>query len=171
MKTLAHVFSVTLAIFALAYAAHAEGDVDKERSELAKAMGVTKVSLQAGLSASGTEGKPISAKFEIEDGKLQLSVYTEKGGKFSEVIVDHQSGKLAKTEAITEGEDLSAAKAQSAIIAKAKSSLVDAVRKATTEQSGYAAVSVVPKLSDGHAIAEVSLVKGREWKTVSEKLD
>ena len=36
-----------------------------------------------------------------------------KGGKFSEVIVDHDTGKVAKTEAITGGEDLAAAKEQS----------------------------------------------------------
>ena len=46
-----------------------------------------------------------------------------KGDKFSEVIVDHKTGKTAKTEAITSGEDLTAAKAQSSAMAKAKVSL------------------------------------------------
>jgi hypothetical protein len=40
-----------------------------------------KVSLDDGLRASETRGTPISAKFEIEDGKLQLSVYTKKDDK------------------------------------------------------------------------------------------
>ena len=52
---------------------------DKERAELAKALKDTKVSLEKGLSASESQGKPISGKFEVEDGKLQLSVYTMKG--------------------------------------------------------------------------------------------
>lgn len=39
--------------------------------------------------ASESEGQPISGKFEVEDGKLQLAVYTAKDGKFFEVIVDH----------------------------------------------------------------------------------
>jgi hypothetical protein len=30
--------------------------------------------LQQGLAASEQQGKPISAKFEVDDGKLQLSV-------------------------------------------------------------------------------------------------
>src|SRR5262249_59170741 len=77
---------------------------DKEQVELAKALKGVKTSLETGLSASESQGKPISGKFEVEDGKLQLSVYTMKGDKFSEVIVDHKTGKVAKTETITGGE-------------------------------------------------------------------
>jgi len=66
---------------------------DKDRAELAKAVAASKVSLEQGVSASALAGKPISAKFEIEDGKLQLSVYTAKGDTFSEVVVDHNTGK------------------------------------------------------------------------------
>ncbi|HEU0049206.1 MAG TPA: hypothetical protein VFQ43_16570, partial [Nitrososphaera sp.] len=68
---------------------------DKEHAELAKALKGVKTSLEKGLSASESQGKPISGKFEVEDGKLQLSVYTMKGEKFSEVIVDHKTGKTA----------------------------------------------------------------------------
>jgi hypothetical protein len=32
-------------------------------------------------------------------------------------------------------------------------------------------VSIFPAVKDGHPIAEVTLVKGDQWKTVSEKLD
>ena len=96
---------------------------DKDRVELAKAVAEAKVSLEQGLSASAHEGKPISAKFEIEDGKLQLSVYTAKGDTFSEVVVDHNTGKAAKTEPITSGEDFTAAKAQSEAMSKTKQSL------------------------------------------------
>src|SRR5262245_64677977 len=71
---------------------------DKEHAELAKALNDAKISLQRGLTASAKEGKPISGKYEVEDGKLQLSVYTMKGDKFSEVIVDHKTGKVSKTE-------------------------------------------------------------------------
>ena len=39
------------------------------------------------------------------------------------------------------------------------------------ENKGYRAVSVMPVLKDGHPVADVTLVKGTEWKTVSEKLD
>lgn len=171
MKTIPYIVTLSLAAFAANHAVWAQGGADKERAELAKALSGAKLSLGAGLTASASQGKPISAKFEVEDGKLQLPVYTEKDGKFSEVVVDHQSGKVAKSEAITEGEDLTAAKTQSAAMAKAKRSLTDAVAKAVAEHSGYRAVSVMPSLKNGHPIAKAELVKGDAWKTVTEKLD
>jgi len=70
----------------------------KNAPALAAAVKDATVSLEAGLRASEAEGKPISGKFEIEDGKLQLSVYTAKDGQFFEVIVDHKTGKVTKVE-------------------------------------------------------------------------
>ena len=150
----------------------AQTSQDKEHAELAKALRDAKIPLQRGLTASAKEGKPISAKYEVEDGKLQLSVYTMKGGdKFSEVIVDHKTGKVAKAEPITKADDLEHAKAQSEAMAKAKRSLDAAASEAVKENKGYRAVSVMPALKDGHPVADVTLVKGEEWKTVSERLD
>ncbi len=142
-----------------------------EKDALAKDVKAAKVSLEKGLSASEAQGKPISAKFEIEEGKLQLSVYTAKAGNFYEVIVDHQTGKMAKTRPITTGGDLTAAKAQNEAMAKSKTSLRSAVGQALKANQGYRAVSVIPSVEDGQSTAEVTLVKGNDWKTVKEKLD
>ena len=109
---------------------------DEEHAELAKALKGVKTSLEKGLAASESQGKPISGKFEVEDGKLQLSVYTMKGDKFSEVIVDHKTGKVAKTKAITSGDDLTAAKAQSGAMAKAKLSLRSSHGKCRQSEQG-----------------------------------
>ena len=144
---------------------------DKARAELAKAVGEAKVSLAQGLSASAGEGQPISAKFEIDEGKFQLSVYTAKGGKFSEVVVDHNTGKVANAEPIKSGDDLSEAKAQSQAMSKAKESLRAALDKVLKGNTGFRAVSIIPALKDGHPVAEVTLVMGNQWKTASEKLD
>jgi uncharacterized membrane protein YkoI len=122
------------------------------------------------FSLSCSLGQPISAKLELEDGKLQLSVYTQKGGAFSEVAVDHDTGSINQTEVITTGEDLEAAKTQSQAMSGAKSSLSAAVDKAALENSGYVAVSVFPELAGGSAAAKVTLAKGEESKTVSETL-
>jgi len=143
----------------------------KEGADLANALQGTKLSLRNGLSASEREGKPISGKFELEDGKLQLSVYTEKGGKFSEVLVDLKSGKVVKVEPIVSGEDLTAAKAQGEAMAKAKLSLRAAIGKVVKADKGFRAVSISPALKDGHPVADITLVKGTEYKAVSEKLD
>src|SRR5256884_2421297 len=138
----------------------------------AKGLKDAKFPLERGLAASAKEGKPISAKYEVEDGKLQLSVYTMKGGdKFSEVIVDHKTGKVAKADPITKDDDLAHAKAQSEAMAKAKRSLDAAASEAVKENKGYRVVSVMPALKDGHPVADVTLVRGEEWKTVSERLD
>src|SRR5256885_10593424 len=97
-------------------------EAPKNAPALAGALKGATVSLEAGLRASEAEGKAISGKFEIEDGKLQLSVYTSKGGQFFEVIVDHKTGKITKVEPITEADDLKDAKKQSNAMAKAKRS-------------------------------------------------
>src|SRR5438094_9579040 len=87
---------------------------DKEHAELAKALRDAKIPLQRGLTASAKEGKPISAKYELEDGNLRLCVYTLRGGdKFSEVIVDHKTGKVAKAEPISNADARAHAKDQS----------------------------------------------------------
>src|SRR5215472_15105746 len=69
---------------------------------LAKALSAASVSLDQGLKASESEGKPISGKYEVDDGKLQLSVYTMKRDQFAEVIVDFNSGAIKKSEPITD---------------------------------------------------------------------
>src|SRR6266436_7730202 len=124
-KSTIFALAVTFAWLLGGHLSWAQKSDDKEHAELAKALKGVKVSLEKGLAASESQGKPISAKFEVEDGKLQLSVYTMKDDKFSEVIVDHKSGKVAKTEPITGGDDLNDAKAQAQAMAKAKSSLHD----------------------------------------------
>jgi len=144
---------------------------DNDRAKLAKAVADAKVSLEQGLSASAQVGKPISAKFEIEDGELQLSVYTAKGDTFSEVLIDVNTGKIARTEPTTSGQDFTAATAQREVMAKAKQPLHVTLATVLKSNPGFRAVSIFPTLKDGHPVAEVTLAKGEEWKTVSEKLD
>jgi len=150
------------------YAQQADG---KAHAELAKALTGAKVSLAKGLTVSAREGTPIAGKFELEEGKLQLSVYTMKGDAFSEVIVDHTIGKVAKVEAITGGEDFTAATAQRAAMTKAKKSLQTVVDAAVKAHPGMRAVSVFPALKGDHAAAEITLAKGGVFTTVSESLE
>ncbi len=141
----------------------------KNAPALATALKDVKVSLEDGLKAAEARGRPISAKYEIEDGKLQLSVYTMKDGKYSEVIVDHRTGKIANAEPITGKEDLAEAKRQAAGMAKAKVSLADAVAKVEKANPGYHAVSIAAEL-EGGANADLTLLKGATLKQVDQKL-
>jgi hypothetical protein len=170
-RTFIFAFAVTFSWLLGGQLSWAQKSNDKEHAELANALKGVKLSLEKGISASENQGKPISGKFEVENGKLQLSVYTMKGDKFSEVIVEFKTGKVAKTEAITGSGDITAAKAQSAAMAKAKLSIRAATENAIKANKGFRAVSVTPSLKDGHPVAEITVVRGEEFKTVSEKLE
>lgn len=165
-KRVIPVIAAGVGLFLLSVGGRAE-----EKSVDWKTLQTAKVSLEKGLAAAQRQGKPISGKFEMEDGKLQLSIYTEKQGKFWEVIVDHTSGKVSKTEEIKEGEDLSAAKAQSEAMAKAKKNLRSVVAAAVAANVGYRAVSVVPSLEGGRPVAKIALENATGTKSVSEGLD
>jgi hypothetical protein len=139
---------------------------DKDKAELATAVSGAKVTLEQGLMVSKKNGKPVSAKFEIENGKPQLSVYIVKdGSKYSEVIVDHTSGEIAKAEPITGGDGLTEAKKQSDGLFRATREIREAVKEAKHDNPGYSAVSVWPEMKDGHSLANVMLVKDNDWKT------
>src|SRR5262250_1669772 len=155
MRTMAMPLTLLVAGLIALPTAWAQTYGDKEHAELAKALQGVKMSLERGLTASAKEGKPISGKYEMDEGKLQLSVYTMKGDKFSEVIVDHKTGKVAKTEPITQGDDLKYAKEQSQAMAKAKRTLAAAASDAVKANAGYRAISVMPSMKDDHPVAEV----------------
>jgi hypothetical protein len=150
-----------------------EDDDDEEdgRGAVARGLRFAKVSLQQGLSASEREGQPISAKFEVDRGNFQLSVYTSKAGNFSEVLVDYSTGEIKNVTQITASNDLALAQSQGAAMAKANTSLRDAVDKALVEAAGFRAIGVVPNLKDGRAVASVLIVKGEDFQIVNQPLD
>ena len=144
---------------------------DDDAAVLATALKDTKYTLQDGLKASEREGQPISAQFEIDDGKLQLSIYTTKGDDFTEVVADPTSGAIMKSEKITDNDDLNDAAEQKAAMAKATVSLLAAADAAVKDNAGSRVVGIFPELTDGHAVAEVTLLQGTTAKKVTEKLE
>src|SRR5258708_13710149 len=163
--------AVAVAVTGILGAVGTHSRAEDNPGALAKALPEASVSLDQGLKASEREGKPISGKFELEDGALQLSVYTMKAGEFSEVIVDHKTGGITKAEKITDADDLKNAKEQSQAMAEAKVSLDKAGENAMKPNSGYRAVSATPTLDAGKPVANVTLMKGENVKKVTEKLD
>jgi hypothetical protein len=157
--------------FADRNAIFANDDEDESQEALVKLLGASKINLQQGLAASEQQGQPISAKFEVDEGKLQLSVYTVKEGKFSEVLVDHTNGKVTKAEPITEEDDLAAANTQSAAMTDAKITLKEAVDKAMTSSANVRVVSAVPSLRNGHPVVSIVILDGEQFKTVQHPLD
>ena len=145
---------------------------DEKNPALAKALSEATVSLDEALKASEREGRPLSAKYEIENGAFQLSVYVAKGNGFAEVIVDHKGGSIKKTEPITEAYDLEQAKEQQQRLAHARIPLDRAVTDAVKDNSGYRAVEIEPTVDRaGKPVASVTLMKGDEVKKVVEPLE
>ena len=123
------------------------------RAALAALMNDATGTLQDGLKASAREGTPLSAKFEIQGGRLQLSVYTIKGNDLMEVVVDPKTGVIAKAEKITNAEDLMAAET------------------VVKTNACFRAISIFPELKNGEANAEVTLSAWGLFKKVTQKLD
>jgi hypothetical protein len=146
-------------------------DEDEAQEALIKTMGAAKISLQQGLEASEQQGQPISAKFEIDNGKLQLSIYTAKEGQFSEVLVDYLTGKILKVEPLQGSDDLKAAREQSAAMANAKLSLKTAVDITMSESASVRAVNVVPVMKDGHPMASIDVLSYNEIRAIQQPLD
>ncbi len=155
----------------LASVVRAEEYGKNDQAALGKALAGAKISLMQAITSSVKHGKAISAKYELEKGELQLSVYTEKVGKFFEVMVDHETGKVLKAEAITEGDDLKDAESQSAAMAKAKNDLKTFLRKIIKANKGFHAVSAIPLLQDGHAVVKIELIKGEKWKSITQSIE
>jgi hypothetical protein len=140
-------------------------------AKLAAAMQGAKATLEAGLKASEREGKPISAKFEIEDGKLQLSVYVTKGDGFVEVVLDPATAAIVKSEKITDGEDLKEARTQTGSLATATQTLLSATEAVVKANAGSRAVSVMPDMKDGLSVAVVTLLlQGTNFQKVTAPL-
>ena len=143
---------------------------DTNPAALAAALQDAKATLEAGLTASEREGKPISAKFEIEDGKLQLSVYAAKGDGFVEVVLDPATAAIVKSEKITDGEDLKDARIQSGSLATATQPLLSATEAVVKANAGSRAVSVTPDMKDGLSVAQVTLLEGTNFRKVTVPL-
>jgi len=127
--------------------------------------------LESGITMSRTEGTPISAKYEIDNGTFQLSVYTARGDRLAEVIVDYSVGTIAKVDVLTDSGDLAAAHDHNVAMAHATRTLEAVTAEAVTTNPGFRAVSAMPRLSDGHPIAEIALANGTDWRTIRAPLD
>lgn len=144
---------------------------ESDPAALAAAVAKAPTSLEQGLRASEKSGRPISAKFEIEDGKLQLSIYTMTADGYDEVVVSPDTGGVIKAEKKTDADDLKAATEQKAAMEKASTSLIAATERTLRKNTGSRAVSIFPELQSGHPIASVTLLSDGRLTKVVEKLD
>jgi hypothetical protein len=149
----------------------AVADEGRDQAAVAKLLPSAKVTLSQGLMVSESKGQPISGKFEVDEGHFQLSIYTAQGAALQEILVDYTTGKIEKAEHLSDAGDVAAARNQVEAMAKATTTLSAVADKAEQESAGYRALSVVPVLKQHHAVAMVTLVKGTQFKSVSESLE
>ncbi len=164
-------FSVAAACALLLGGLPIQAEEEMNPAAMAKALQEASLPLEKATKLNEREGKPISAKYEIEHGALQLSIYTMKGDRFDELIVDHKTGAVVTDKWISDADDVKAAREQAAAMAKAKTSLDVATENAVKANAGYRAVSVIPKLQGERPVADVTLMKGEDVKKITEKLD
>ncbi len=127
--------------------------------------------LQKGLAASERNGTPISAKFELSDGKIQISIYNATADSFVETVIDPKTGAIIEAEPITDAGDLGDANDQKAAMEKAKISLLAATDTAVKKNADTKAVSIYPELQSGQPVAKIMLQGAKNLATVTEPLD
>jgi hypothetical protein len=132
---------------------------DPHDEQLLKALSKSKLTLREGIQqvSKGTE-TAISAKFELEDGKLSLSVYT--AGKGLTVDAEHnvlqeysgspEAAWKPAVEVFKDVEHVARSAQQLTLMALSPASLLDALDKAEKQQTGTV-YSITPTLRDRKA--------------------
>lgn len=149
----------------------AAAQTSNERDRLARAVAASKISLEIALSTGERYGTPLAAEFEIENGRLQVSVIAMKGESLIEVTVDPMTGRVVGVETITEEGSLAQAREYREAMKRATKSVRTTLVDGVLANEGYRAISAEPVLENGRSILEIALVRGLEFKTLELELE
>jgi len=143
----------------------AAGDDD---AKLLAALSKSKHTLAQGVEQAAAKEAILSAKFELEDGKLSLSVYTVEKG----LGVDAEHNVLKElagspeadlwhpeTEVFKDVAHVSRASQQLAIMALSPVSILDVIKKAEKDHPGVV-YSVIPQFLDRKPVFVVQVAAG-----------
>jgi hypothetical protein len=152
---------VVLAIGSLSGLAFGAGSAD---TETVSRLSQSKLTLVDGIrQAAMTQGSPISAKFEFEDGKFWLSVYTAKAGMAADAehntLMELQGEANApawkpNVEVFSDKEHLTRSATQLTLMQLSKLDLAAIVEKAAASEKGTA-YSAIPAVKNGKAVVTV----------------
>jgi hypothetical protein len=140
---------------------------DANQAALIKALGGAKHSLLQGIAqvAKGTE-VPIEAKYEMEDGKLMLSIYTSAKGfdtaaednSFNEYIGEATTATWSpKKEVFADLKHIARSAQYHALLSMTKTDVPMIIRKASAQGT---VLSVKEKVRGGKPVFEVMVVEG-----------
>jgi hypothetical protein len=155
--------------------ATARAEDTQDMQPLVQALSKSKLTLLDGIrQAEKDHGAAISAKFEMEDGKLSLSVYTAEKGLLvgaEENVLEELSGSPEnrwepKVEVFKDVPHVARSAEQLAIVALGRTSLTDLVARVQKAQGGTV-FSVKPMIKNHKPVAEVLVAnKGKVTKLV-----
>ena len=145
---------------------------DADQAALLKALGGAKVTLEQGIAqvAKGTE-VPTEAKYEMEDGKLHLSVYTSAKGfdtaaednSFNEYGGDATAATWApKKEVFTDLKHIARSAQYHTLLSMTKTTIPAIIQKASPQGTVF---SVKEKVRNGKPVFEVMTAQGNTAKT------
>lgn len=147
--------------------------------DLASQLKSSKLTLAQGIEqAEKASGPAISAKFELEDGHLSLSVYTAKAGLDKDAehnVLMELSGDPTKdawepkSEVFDDKAHITRAAAHLTLVQRAKTTLSSVIAKASAKQPGTV-YSVTPAVKDRKPVFEV-LVATPDGKTATLTID
>jgi hypothetical protein len=157
----------------------ASADDSKDTKALLEALGKSKHTLIDGVRQTAKGGAvPISAKFELEDGKLSLSVYTAEKG----LSVPPEKNVLQELSGSPEGDKwtpsvevfkdvphVARSSEQLTLMALGKASLTNIIARVEKTQSGTV-FSVTPVIRNHKAVAEVLVAVDGKVKRVFQPL-
>jgi hypothetical protein len=145
---------------------------DANQAALLKAMSGAKVSLQQGIAqvAKGTE-VPTEAKYEMDDGKLMLSIYTSAKGfntpaednSFVEYSGDATTASWApKKEVFADFKHIARSAQYHSLLSMTKMTIPAIIQKASAQGTVF---SVKEKVRNGKPVFEVMTAQGNTTKT------
>jgi len=145
---------------------------EEDQAALLKAIGSAKVSLQQGIAqvAKGTE-VPTEAKYEMENGKLMLSVYTSakplntaaEDNSFNEYSGEATTPTWApKKEVFADLKHIARSAQYHTLLSMTKVTIPAIIQKASAQGTVF---SVKEKIRDGKPVFEVMTVQGNSAKT------
>jgi hypothetical protein len=165
------IFAIAISLAALGSSGAAWSD-DADQAALIKAIGGAKVSLLQGIAqvAKGTE-VPTEAKYEMEDGKLMLSVYTSAKGfdtaaednSFNEYGGEATAATWApKKEVFTDLKHIARSAQYHTLLSMTKVTIPAIIQKAAAQGTVF---SVKEKIRNGRPVFEVMSTRGDTTKT------
>jgi hypothetical protein len=172
-------FFLVLLSGAIAALPSAKADESKDTQALLEALGKSKLTLLDGVrQAAKGSGTPISAKFELEDGKLSLSVYTAGKGLSVEPeknVLQELSGSpeadkwAPNVEVFKDVPHVARSSEQLTLMALGKASLADIIARVQEKQSGTV-FSVTPIIRNHKSVAEVLVADQGKVKKLIQPL-